>query len=57
MANVTLHTAHELMRVIDDAIRVALAARGLTAFRFDADVNTEQGWVRVKVKIREKDAR
>jgi hypothetical protein len=48
MANVTVHTANELMRIVDDAIREALAARGLEAFRFDADVNTEQGWVRLK---------
>jgi len=49
-------TAHELMRIIDDAIREALAVRGLEAFRFDADVNTEQAWVRLKIKIREKEA-
>ncbi|MGH9867065.1 MAG: hypothetical protein ACREAA_02725 [Candidatus Polarisedimenticolia bacterium] len=52
--DVSTLTANELMRVMDDAIREALAARGLEAFRFDADVNTEQGWVRVKIKIREK---
>ncbi|MGH9867091.1 MAG: hypothetical protein ACREAA_02860 [Candidatus Polarisedimenticolia bacterium] len=57
MAAVTVGTANELMRIVDDAIREALAARGLEAFRFDAVVNTEHGWVRVKVKIREKDAR
>ena len=56
MAKVTVNTGNELMRIVDDAIREALAVRGLEAFRFDADVDTEQGWVRVKVKIRQKEA-
>ena len=45
-------TANELMRVIDDAIREALAARGLAAFRFDARVNIDEDWLQINVKIR-----
>jgi hypothetical protein len=53
MAKVSIQTGRELMRVIDDATRKALAAHNLEAFRFDCDVCLEEGWVRVKVKIRE----
>jgi hypothetical protein len=49
---VTREMATELMRVIDDAIRELLAARGLEAFRFDADVNGHEWWLQIKVKVR-----
>ncbi len=49
---ITKGMGRDLMSVIDEAIREALAARGLEAFRFDADVCLEEGWLRMKVKIR-----
>jgi hypothetical protein len=51
-APITKQTAGDLMPVVDEALKEALAARGLEAFRFDVDYCPEEGWVRVKVKIR-----
>jgi hypothetical protein len=53
---ITKQVARDLIPVVDEALKAALAARGLEAFRFDCDLCPEEGWVRVKVKIREKEA-
>jgi len=49
---ITTKTARDLMPVVDEALKQALTARGFEAFRFNADLCPEEGWVRVKVKIR-----
>jgi len=45
-------TANRVMRAIDQAAKASLAAMGLEAFRFDADVCIEEQWLRVKIRIR-----
>ncbi len=44
--------ARKALPVIDEATKEALARLGLEAFRFDADVCAEEGWMRLKIKIR-----
>jgi hypothetical protein len=51
-ARITKQTARDLMPIVDEAIKQALAAKGFEAFRFDADVCPEEGWLRLKIKVR-----
>ena len=52
-ATISKETARDLMPVFDEALKQALAAHGFEPFRFDADLCPEEGWLRMKVKIRE----
>ncbi len=45
-------TADTVMRAVDEATKTTLAAMGLEAFRFDADVHDVEGFIVLKIKIR-----
>jgi len=49
---ITKQTARDLMPVVDEAIREALAAKGFEAYRFDCDLCPEEQWIRLKVRVR-----
>ena len=49
---ITREMADTVMRAVDEATKAALAATGLEAFRFEADVCIEEQWLRLKIKIR-----
>ena len=52
MESITRFSSREVMEAIDEATKKALASMYLEAFRFDMDVCPDEGWMRVKIKIR-----
>ena len=49
---ITRELSNRLMRAIDTATAEALKAEGLEAFRFDARLCPEEGWLSVTIKMR-----
>jgi len=49
---ITRELSERLMRVIDKASADALKAEGLEAFRFDARLCPQEGWLSVTIKMR-----
>jgi hypothetical protein len=42
-----------LMRVVDEATKAALRASGFEAFRFDAGIHVDEGFITLTMKIRQ----
>ena len=52
MESITRFGSREVMEAIDEATKKTLASMYLEAFRFDIDICPDEGWLRVKIKIR-----
>ena len=49
---ITRELSNRLMRAIDAAMAETMKAEGVEAFRFDARLYPEEGWMSVTIKMR-----